>query len=538
MFCTHLCCTDREFFFSFVLLYCRTKWLFSCLCSFSLFFFLLLLNKRLDSTQITTNYLQWFVWKINDFLIGLNVREKNHLIAYHERDRRRKRSVERERDGEEKKEHWKSFIYASKRPLSQVDCTIYSSKHRIDWFSIVLLNSFLIIAYSFLSFSYTSIFPLRVTKWCSSRPIIVAINVVKACRVYSITGQMATFSSTPPAAASNTLSTTSSLSYHHLLSTSNGSNNNNHNSTNSTSSEENLTQTNPIHDININHTFDGNTSYLNNPDFSLCLTANQQTNPFDVVVSQATSPSHFNNDPLVRHFFNYRQNDGNLPGNYYANMSTGAFVNAFDYSYTNLTPTGLTSDTTISNHPFSTSNSVHSHPQFVNGYPAYSHPQQQLLKPVETFSIPPSQQVQQQQQQQQAQQQHLPQQSITHTSQQQNIYPWMRRIHSTCGEFLRSSSFIFFLLPFFVYILASIFFTIHAQSFLWAIYVVLLFVRGDLWARSVRDEWINEFVYINDVRLAIWLGQKIRVGEKEKEYKMMPTESIVKSFEQMFLMVM
>lgn len=252
--------------------------------------------------------------------------------------------------------------------------------------------------------------------------------------MYSITGQMATFSSTPPAAASNTLSTTSSLSYHHLLSTSNGSNNNNHNSTNSTSSEENLTQTNPIHDININHTFDGNTSYLNNPDFSLCLTANQQTNPFDVVVSQATSPSHFNNDPLVRHFFNYRQNDGNLPGNYYANMSTGAFVNAFDYSYTNLTPTGLTSDTTISNHPFSTSNSVHSHPQFVNGYPAYSHPQQQLLKPVETFSIPPSQQVQQQQQQQQAQQQHLPQQSITHTSQQQNIYPWMRRIHSTCDS--------------------------------------------------------------------------------------------------------
>ena len=254
---------------------------------------------------------------------------------------------------------------------------------------------------------------------------------------------MATFSSTPPAAASNTLSTTSSLSYHHLLSTSNGSNNNNHNSTNSTSSEENLTQTNPIHDININHTFDGNTSYLNNPDFSLCLTGNQQTNPFDVVVSTgaATSPSssHFNSDPLVRHFFNYRQNDGNLSGNYYSNMSTGAFVNAFDYSYTNLTPTGLTSDAAVPSHPFSTSNSVHSHPQFVNSYPTYSHPQQQLLKPVETFALPPPPHTQQQAhpQQQQQQQQH-PQQQMTHSNQQQNIYPWMRRIHNTCGEFFCS----------------------------------------------------------------------------------------------------
>ena len=31
-------------------------------------------------------------------------------------------------------------------------------------------------------------------------------------------------------------------------------------------------------------------------------------------------------------------------------------------------------------------------------------------------------------------------------------------------------------------------FTIYTQSFLWAIYVVLLRVRGDLWARSGRDE--------------------------------------------------
>ncbi len=269
------------------------------------------------------------------------------------------------------------------------------------------------------------VFPLKLTKRCSSRPIIAAINVVKAPRIYSIIGQMATFSSTPAAAAANTLSTTSSLSYHHLLTTSNGSNNNNNNSSNSTSSDENITQGNTINDVNLNNTFDTNSAYLNNTDFSLCLSSNQQANPFDVVVSSSSSPSHFNNDPLVRHFFNYRQNDVNLTGNYYSNMSTGSFVNAFDYPYTNMTPptisTGLGTDAAVPNHAFSstlTSNNPpqhhhhHSH-SFVNSYMPYPHPQQQLLKPTDSFSVP--------QQQQQA-------------NQQQNIYPWMRRIHNNCGK--------------------------------------------------------------------------------------------------------
>jgi hypothetical protein len=301
---------------------------------------------------------------------------------------------------------------------------------------------------------------------------------------------MATFSNAP-AAAANTLSTTSSLSYHHLLSTSNGSNNNNNNnSSNSTSSDENITT---INDVNINNAFDTNTSYLNNADFSLCLSTNQQTNPFDVVVSTSTSPPHFNNDPLVRHLFNYRQNDPNFTGNYYSNMSTGSFVNAFDYSYTNMAPTGLASDAAVPNHGFTstlTSNNPqqhhpHPHPSFVNSYIPYPHPQQQLLKQADSFSVP----IQQQQQHQ--------------VNQQQNIYPWMRRIHNNCGKFfnvllkfeekkkdMKFNSFPSFsdsLLFFCLYSNIDVF-TIYTQSFLWAIYVVLLRVRGDLWARSGRDE--------------------------------------------------
>jgi hypothetical protein len=234
---------------------------------------------------------------------------------------------------------------------------------------------------------------------------------------------MATFSNAP-AAASNALSTTSSLSYHHLLLTANGSNNNNNNTnnSNSTSSDENITQGTTINDVNVNNSFDTNTSYLNNPDFSLCLTSNQPTNPFDVVAASSASPSHFNNDQLVRHFFNYRQNDSNLAGNYYSNMSTGSFVNAFDYPYTNMAPTtGLSSDAAVPNHGFAsalTSNNPQQHHphSFVNSYLPYPHPQQQLLKQNDSFSVP----MQQQQQ---------------HTNQQQNVYPWMRRIHNSCGKF-------------------------------------------------------------------------------------------------------
>ena len=290
---------------------------------------------------------------------------------------------------------------------------------------------------------------------------------------------MATFSSTPAAATANTLSTTSSLSYHHLLTTSNGSNNNNNNnSSHSTSSDENLTQGTTINDVNLTNAFDANPSYLNNTDFSLCLSANQQPNPFDVVVSSSTSPSHFNAaDPLVRHFFNYRQNDVNLTGNYYSNMSTGSFVNAFDYPYTNMTPTtistGLGTDAAVPNHAFAStlaSNNPqqhhHHHPHsFVNSYMSYPHPQQQILKPTDSFPVP--------QQQQQS-------------NQQQNIYPWMRRIHNNCGknEFLtdrqrerESDEIQFVSFPFFFVYIRS-FFTIYTQSFLWAIYVVLLLVRG------------------------------------------------------------
>jgi hypothetical protein len=299
---------------------------------------------------------------------------------------------------------------------------------------------------------------------------------------------MATFSSTPAVAAapSNTLSTTSSLSYHHLLSTSNGSNNNNNNNnnnnSNSTSSEENLTQITTINDVNMNNAFDTNTSYLNNSDFSLCLSSNQPTNPYDVVVSTSTSPSHFNNDPLVRHFFNYRQNDSNLTGNYYPNMSTGSFVNAFDYPYPNMTPTGLVSDAAVPNHGFPstlTSNiPQHHHPHsFANSYLSYPHPQQQLLKQTDTFSVPIPQQQQQ-------------------ANQQQSIYPWMRRIHNSCGkcdvsfEFQTNRKRYEIQFPGFSFCLYSNIdvCTIYTQSFLWAIYVVLLRVRGDLWARSGRDE--------------------------------------------------
>ncbi|CAF4625244.1 unnamed protein product, partial [Rotaria socialis] len=152
--------------------------------------------------------------------------------------------------------------------------------------------------------------------------------------------------------------------------------------------------------------------------------------------SVSTSPSHFNHDPLVRHFLNYRQNDPNLAGNYYTNMSTGQFVNAFDYPYTNITPTtGLGPDTVVSNHGFSstlTSNNLHQHQHhsFMNSYISYPHPQQPILKPSDSFSmsIDPQQQQQLQQQLQQQQQQQQQQQA----NQQQNIYPWMRRMHTTC----------------------------------------------------------------------------------------------------------
>ena len=235
---------------------------------------------------------------------------------------------------------------------------------------------------------------------------------------------MATFSnSTTAIAASNALSASSSLSYHHSFSTSNGSHNNNlNNSSNSTSSDENTIQATGINNVNINNSFDTNASYLNSPDFPLCISSNQQTNPFDIIVSTSASPSNFNNDPLVRHFLNYRQNDSNLAGNYYSNMSAGPFGNTLDYTYTNMVSapmaTGLEPEVAVPNHGFSSTLSSnhlqhHSHSHtFMNSYRPYSHPQQQILKQSDSYSMP----IEQQQS----------------GNQQQNIFPWMRCIHRSC----------------------------------------------------------------------------------------------------------
>ena len=193
----------------------------------------------------------------------------------------------------------------------------------------------------------------------------------------------------------NTLSSASSLSYHHLLS--NGTQPSHHTSpTNINGSETSI-----VNDIHPNGLFEGNT------DFSFCLPSSQQGSFFDVSMPS----SHCHTDPLVRHFFNYRQTDSNHSGNYYSNPSTGSFVNAFDYAY----PTAATvaSDAAVPNQP-----------------PPPHHP-----LAASYMGYPQQQQVQQQQQQQQ---------------QQQNIYPWMRRIHHGCGEsrtrsMLRNSSVVLFI---------------------------------------------------------------------------------------------
>ena len=190
----------------------------------------------------------------------------------------------------------------------------------------------------------------------------------------------------------NTLSSASSLSYHHLLS--NGIQPNQ----NTSPANVNGSETSIVNDIHPNGLFDGNT------DFSFCLPSSQQGNFFDVSMPS----SHCHNDPLVRHFFNYRQTDSSHPGNYYSNPSTGSFVNAFDYPY----PTAA-SDAAVPNQP-----PPHLQHPLAASYMGY--PQ-------------PGQQTQQQQQQQ-----------------QQNIYPWMRRIHHGCGKsrtrsLLENSSIVLFI---------------------------------------------------------------------------------------------
>ena len=98
----------------------------------------------------------------------------------------------------------------------------------------------------------------------------------------------------------------------------------------------------------------------------------QPTSYFDVPIPSSSSSSHHHADPFVRHLFNYRQTD--------PNNQTGNY-------YSN-TSTG----------------------SFVN---AFDYPP----PPSTGIETPP---------------QNLP----YHHQQQQNIYPWMRRIHHGCGEYL------------------------------------------------------------------------------------------------------
>ena len=133
-----------------------------------------------------------------------------------------------------------------------------------------------------------------------------------------------------------TTTSSSSLSYHHLQSPLNRIHHqqNNHSSTSSSSSSSSTADDD--HRIQLNQ--DNSTVYLNPNEFSLCLPSNQPNSSFDVVLSTSPSSAHFNHDPLVRHFFHYRPNESNFPGNYYhPSMPPGSFVNTFDYptSYSN-----------------------------------------------------------------------------------------------------------------------------------------------------------------------------------------------------------
>ena len=289
---------------------------------------------------------------------------------------------------------------------------------------------------------------------------------------------MATFS--PTTLASNTAATSTvslpppppALSYHHLHSTLNTSHNQNSNS--SPLSDERLSQAN---EANGNQSFDTHVSYENNTDYSLCAPSHQSGNPFDVAASTpSSSSSHYNQDPIVRHFFHYRQNESNFTGNYYSNISTGSFVNAFDYSYSNIAPAPSSNhppDASVAHHsfppPFPPHHHHHHHP-FVHSYLPYQQPAQPSLKQADSFAIP----VQLQQQQQH----HQP------ANQQQSIYPWMRRIHNHTGELSSADRF-------FVYIRTSTFehrHTIFFFFFMGYLRRSLTREKGDLWARCRQDE--------------------------------------------------
>ena len=173
--------------------------------------------------------------------------------------------------------------------------------------------------------------------------------------------------------AANTLSTASSLSYHHLLS--NGTNRPHQNS-NSTSPNENAVDASIIlNEIPPASLYDAQ----HTADLSFCLPSSSgapQPNFFDVPIPTP----HGNNDPLVRHFFNHhhRPNDANPTGTYYSNMSTGPFVNTFEYSYPNTAPASLVADAAVPSHSFgSTLQHAQQHQAFAHPYMSYPAPSQQ-----------------------------------------------------------------------------------------------------------------------------------------------------------------
>ena len=255
------------------------------------------------------------------------------------------------------------------------------------------------------------------------------------------------------AVAATASDTSSSLTYHHLQSASSATHNHHHyhphhHQANSTtaSSEENPTHVHTIHDAHHHHSYENAASYVNGAEFALCLPSNHGTHPFEMVTSTSSSPSHFNHDPLMRHFFHYRPNDANFPGNYYSNMSTGSFVNAFDYPYANISPASaavLGSEPSISHPGFAppssssqTHHPQHHHRSFVHSYLPYQHHPQPIRKQTGSFTAPlqapvPPPLIQHQPQQRQQQQRPA-------TQQQQNVYPWMKRIHHSCGESIKS----------------------------------------------------------------------------------------------------
>lgn len=136
---------------------------------------------------------------------------------------------------------------------------------------------------------------------------------------------------------------------------------------------------------------DHSSVYLNPNEFHLPLSSNPSNSSFDVVLaSGSVSSSHFNSDPLVRHFFHYRSNETHLTSNYYSSIAPH-----FDYPYPN--------ETSISH-------------SYIPSYPSES------FSSVAPAPVPPPV----------APPPPPPPSSSVSTTHEQNIYPWMRRMHNHC----------------------------------------------------------------------------------------------------------